>query len=385
MEENIIYDNGLEFAICSEQDGKEYALLVGADDFSIKFLEIPSSIKYGEEMLKVELGRSADNDLESVLSMFSNLQTISIPDQSTNFIIENGNLYNMDKGILYWVSPFLEFFKIPDSVDWIVPGAFSRALSLKVLVFSEALSEISNMGLENCIDLETVIIPKGMVTIGYGAFENCKNLKKINFPDTLMSIGFSAFSNCEWLSEVNLPLNLKSIESSAFSNCISLRSIKLPMTIKDVEDGVFWNCRSIKEITIPPSLEKIGERAFAHCQSLTKFEVNPHNKFFSSDESGLFNFEKTYLLRAANIPHIELPKNIVGVDTYAFEGCDEIQSITILSEIPPIKSDGSEYLSTFSKMCKKITLYVPLKSINDYRSHPIWGKVEDILPINKMV
>ncbi len=35
MEENIIYDNGLEFAICSEQDGKEYALLVGADDFSI--------------------------------------------------------------------------------------------------------------------------------------------------------------------------------------------------------------------------------------------------------------------------------------------------------------------------------------------------------------
>lgn len=143
---------------------------------------------------------------------------------------------------------------IPDSVDFLLPSAFSNALALKVFYMPENLKIISEKCFLNCINLSNVFF-NNVKEINNSAFEGCKSLKNIDLS------------------------SIKRLGSFAFSRCISLKNIKLSNFITSIPTGIFYGCDSLAKITIPDSVSMIFDNAFACCDHLTEININKKTEY----------------------------------------------------------------------------------------------------------
>lgn len=58
------------------------------------------------------------------------------------------------------------------------------------------------------------------------------------------------------------------------------------------------------------------------------------------------------------------------------------ESVTLSAPEPPCVRTYSRKIEIFSKeSLPKVKLYVPEESVEKYRQHPVWGEVENILPL----
>jgi hypothetical protein len=89
--------------------------------------------------------------------------------------------------------------ELPNSIQYIGPGAFSY-----------------------CFDLTFIKLPEGITTIKWGTFQGCFSLRSIYLPESVTSIEEGAFFNCYALEEINFPKNLTNLSNWAFSGCTSL-------------------------------------------------------------------------------------------------------------------------------------------------------------------
>lgn len=139
---------------------------------------------------------------------FTNCPYLSLINHSSNYLYENGALYNKDKTelIYYSLSNDSNRFSIPDTIKKIGRNAFFG---------SDKLTEI--------------IIPDGVEAIERSAFANCTKLSKINIPETVLSIGEWAFYNCQSLLEINIPKHA-STEGHTFEKCLD--DLKIVREIK---------------------------------------------------------------------------------------------------------------------------------------------------------
>ena len=107
-----------------------------------------------------------------------------------------------------------------------------------------------------------------------------------------------------------------------FSKCYNLESIIIPNSVTSILDDAFGEYCGIKEINIPANVEFIGDTAFWYCYNLEAINVDPENKFYSSDEHGvLFNKDKTKLMLYPNgKPETKyvVPESVKNICTYAF-------------------------------------------------------------------
>jgi len=169
-------------------------------------------------------------------------------------------------------------------------------------------------------DIVTADIPSSVIyngetykvtSIGYLAFEYCRNLKSVTIPDGVVSIGSVAFSICQSLESITIPNSVTTIESGAFQGCKALTSITIPEGVTNIGGSAFSSVENLTSIVIPNSVSRIGFHAFSHCTGLS--------------------------------------------------------SVTSLSVLPP-KADASFYAVNVSS----IHLYVPLQSVELYKSADVW-------------
>ena len=110
---------------------------------------------------------------------YNNLTEIKLPTDS-DFVVENGILYNKDKteivSLLGGIG--ISEYTMPDSVEIVHDYAFAGS-DLSKIQFSNHLHRIK-----------------------WGAFENCKKLTSIHLPPSLRSVGADAFKDCEKLQYV---------------------------------------------------------------------------------------------------------------------------------------------------------------------------------------
>lgn len=121
------------------------------------------------------------------------LKEIDIDSANTNYVVEDGVLYNFDKTTLvaYPCSKGGEF-TVPESVISIGSFAFCGAYNLtKVTMYNSVRS------------------------IYESAFQGCFNLKEIRLSDTLSVLGKKALANCDELKELHLPASLYTIGEDA--------------------------------------------------------------------------------------------------------------------------------------------------------------------------
>ena len=213
------------------------------------------------------------NNIESIgenaFSQCKNLESVSISD----------GVVNIGEGAFSFCSNLKEMI-IPNSVIEIGQSSFRGCSNMEnIYVDTNNTNYISQNGvLFNKKETEliyypdakagTCIIPVGVTEIVEFAFEGCENLTGIVIPDSVTSIGDYAFRDCSSLPSITMPNRVTNIGEGAFETCNSLTTITIPEGIKSIKDYTFESCQSLKSVTIPIRVTSIGNHAFQDCSNL---------------------------------------------------------------------------------------------------------------------
>jgi uncharacterized repeat protein (TIGR02543 family) len=167
--------------------------------------------------------------------------------------------------------------------------------------------------------IRSAIISYGVTSIGNFAFYNYSSLTSIIIADSVVSIGNSTFFSCYRLTSISIPGSVISIGNNAFMLCSNLTSID-----------------------IPDSVTSIGSDAFLTCLSLTEINVASGNTNYASDGGVLFDKDKKTLIRCSKgkAGSYVIPDGVTSIESYAFEFCNGLTSISIPDSVTSIESNA---------------------------------------------
>ncbi len=129
-----------------------------------------------------------------------------------------------------------------------------------------------------------------------------------------------------------------SIGSYAFKNCTGLTNITIPDSITEIGYGAFEDCTGLTSVTIGTGVTWIGMWAFSGCIGLTSMNIDKDNKYYTSDNSVLFNKDKSFLIiyPAGKKGAYIIPNSVTYIVDLAFEDCTELTSVIIPESVTVI-------------------------------------------------
>lgn len=288
---------------------------------SLKNITIPYSVK--------SIG-------EHAFETCASLTNINVEESNSNYSSQDGVLFNKDKTelIQYPIGNERKSYNIPNSVTSIGYRAFF-----------------------DCESLTNVRISNGVTNIGDGAFCGCKNLTSATIPSSVISMGDYAFENC-YFTPNNYVNNSACkdtgatfVDSDVDGFCVkdnvlvNMRSnyavgeVTIPNGVTGIGDSAFSSCSDLTGIIMPNSMTNIGDYAFLDCTSLTSITVEESNPNYSSQDGALFNKDKTELIKypiGNERKSYNIPNSVTSIDSYAFDNCTSLTSITIPNSVTSI-------------------------------------------------
>ncbi len=118
------------------------------------------------------------------------------------------------------------------------------------------------------------------------------------------------------------------IGGTAFVGCESLTAVTIPSSVKSVEYCAFRACKGLSSMSIPSSVTKIGWCAFESCSKLMSFSVADDNPNYKSINGLLCTKDGAVLLAGVN-GDVVIPSSVTSIGKYAFDGCENLKSVTI--------------------------------------------------------
>ena len=144
--------------------------------------------------------------------------------------------------------------------------------------------------------------------------------------------------------------NVRGIGHGAFKDCNKLESIIIGENVKIIGLRVFNGMMGLKEVILNKNLEKIGRYSFA----------------------------------GAGISSIIIPKNVAEINYAAFYGCQNLKTIIMESQNPPILIKDNIEPDAFKDTPQTKIIYVPDNSVDTYINDSQWSKYERyIKPISE--
>lgn len=261
---------------------------------------------------------------------------------------------------------------------------FQGSQHLKSLRIKPTVTELTNINLSNCSNLEEVEIPKSIlepITSGNQlSFTNCTSLKNLDSlfdlqkeraesGGQMITFNSSTFANCsnlEYDGELHLSyvysdlftgcsklnpsdiyLHDGNVASRAFSGCTSLGAVNIHVlgTGNNVNSQAFEGCTNLQLRSLPEQWTYIYEGAFSGCTSL-RLEDG-----FGSNIKSIYNGA---FAGCTSLDHLTFPPSTYWVDSYAFStsslksvlwqstetyfrgfcGCPQLETFTIDSNYP---------------------------------------------------
>lgn len=203
-----------------------------------------------------------------------------------------------------------------------------------------------------------IVIPetiedKPVTSIGNNAFFNRDTLTGVTIPGSVTTIGASAFRNCDGLEDLTIPASgLISIGNAAFSAC-SLTGFTIPGSVTTIVSSAFQYCNNLSSLTIPSGVTSIGAFAFRSCSSMTAITVDPLNPNYSSADGLLYDKNQNILMQCpgGKVGSVTVPATVTSIDSYAFNGCNNVTDVTIGNGITSIQNEtfaGCSSLTDFA-------------------------------------
>ncbi len=179
--------------------------------------------------------------------------------------------------------------------------------------------------------VETFDVRSGTVEIAPRAFEKHAKLRRVSFPESVTKIGNGAFKGCRSLTSAPLPKTLESVGSEAFLDT------------------------AIESLFIPRLLTRIGDNAFvslgAHNgrskPSLKSVAVEEGNAKYRA-ESGMLlerwsSGKLRVILYAGEDEEIDIPKDVVSIAPYAFNGIRSARRLYLSDRITQVGMRGLSF------------------------------------------
>ena len=260
-----------------------------------------------------------------------------------------------------------------------------------------------------------------VTSIGEAAFYECSGLTSVTITNSITYIGDYAFCECSSLTSVTIPNSVTSIGEGAFADCSGLTCFEIPNSVTLIGECAFIGCSGLTSIEIPNSVTTIGEEAFVGCSGLTKVtclattppyiasdtfygvtnratlyvptsslvdyqtangwkefhEILPISMLGDFEKDGLYYHvlsdstvmvirhpdEEHYYQGEVVIPdvvtHEGLNFEVVAIDAGAFDGCDEVTSVTVGNHVTDIGSEafqGCTGLTSLTLGCSLSTI-----------------------------
>ena len=283
----------------------------------------------------------------------------------------NGDAVKIIGWFVFGKDTALTSVTIPNSVKEIGNKAFWDCSSLKNITFSDSVTTIDEEAFEGCTSLTSVTIGKGVTAIGDLAFSGCTSLSSITIPSCVTSIGGFAFDETPWLNNnhnefvnvndilikyngsaahITIPNNVKCIGDRAFVNNHVLTNVTIPNSVTRINSGAFLDCDSLPSITIPSSVEKIDYNIFGGCSFLKEISVDSNNKYYSSKDGLLYNYDKTELIECPGGigGNLSIKSGVTSIDDSVFDDCKSLTSLTLPDGVISVEDEFSGCISLTS-------------------------------------
>ena len=250
----------------------------------------------------------------------------------------------------------LNSVNMPDCVTTIGNRAFDGCINLTNIEIPETVISIGESAFAGC-KLESVIIPYGVTTINYNTFGGCSCLTNVVIPNSVTEIANKAFCYCNSLMSIMIPDSVTVIGRYAFEMCSNLKSLVIPNGVTKIENNTFFRCSSLLSIDIPESLVVIGDQVFYDCSSLTSITI----------PEGVFSIGGSAFSGCSNLISLTIPESVVSIGGSAFSGCSSLENVYCKAITPPVA-----YSSVFSFNASGRKIYVPMESVEAYKSADGW-------------
>ena len=352
-----------------------------------------------EALVSVPFTYYVQNKTVTITGYTGKEQTVIIPDSIEGFPVTtigagafNGSTYDM--------------VEIPATVTKIDNAAFQYSV-IPVVRFAEgsALEVIEGNAFYGS-SITAMNLPDEVRSIGNYAFADCDKLYSLTFGDKVLSVGEYAFSDNDRITSVEIPGSITDYGKGIFANCTRLRSASFRGPSK-VANSMFKDCaldavpdgeisvfeesalegnKSLKSLMIGDSVTEIQKNAFAYCDSLKSvtggknlkkvdgkaFDKTPWessrplgdvmigNVYFKYQ--GVLPKDTTYKIPEGTVSissyafyeqeglvGIEIPRSVAHIGTVAFEGCKNLNTITIPSTVKEIEQDALGYHKGWAK------------------------------------
>ena len=378
---------------------------------------IASSEKYKITNLKI-IGEINGTDLSMIREMAgtncignsTDDGKLSLLDLSEAKIVKGGDCYYSDLhtsndvvgDFAFYGCSRLTSLTLPAGITKIGYSAFEDCSRLTSLNLPAGITKIGSETFEGCSGLTSLTLPTGITSIGESAFSGCGGLKEVRFcindnldtyltkshpyidvdcgikyyindkeitsieiPSNVTTLGNYVFQGCSRLTSLTLPVGITSIGYRAFQGCSGLTSLTLPVGITSIGTSAFEGCSGLTSLNLPAGITKIGSGAFNGCSGLTSLNL----------PAGITSIGYSAFYGCSGLTSLNLPAGITEIDDHAFGGCSGLTSIYVYAEkVPKI---GWYVFERFD--AKKCTLYVPMRTRDNYRLSGFGNYFENIV------
>ncbi len=244
----------------------------------------------------------------------------------------------------------------------------------------------------------TVFISDGVTTIGNNAFYEFGNLTHVRLPESLTSIYGNAFNGCVKLKSIIIHKNVSYISPDTFNRCYALEGITVdadnnyysndkygalfnkskteiyvypmgsaatsytvPDTVKSMSAYAFSGCVNLESLYISENVEDIGNFPL-QSSKLVNIVVDENNPYYSSEDSVIFNKDKTTILvypkakadtsytvpstvtsiawgafhYNKNLTEVIIPEGVTSIGFMAFTECDNLTDVVLPATLTSI-------------------------------------------------
>ena len=231
-----------------------------------------------------------------------------------------------------------------------------------------------------------------VVSIGMSAFalEGTLFNGPLSIPNTVRNIGIDAFSDCRFTGPLVIPNSVETIGFRAFMNCDRFTSLTLSESLTFIEALTFLQCYGFRgDLKIPESVRYVTPEAFENCRFDGTLYLSPQMVYIDG------GFENCYMFKAVDIPEgvisilysafdflqyateLTLPSTITDIGDDAFCRLFFLEQMTVKAIDPPYIE-----VETFLNTNRDIPVYIPMGTIEAYRSAPYWSEFTNFIEVD---
>lgn len=333
-----------------------------------------------------------------------------IPNSVTGIGVDENSYYYNDRQDAFAENQFTSI-TIGTGCQFIGHHSFANITTLQTLILSQGLLRIRNRAFYNCTSLQSLSLPSTLQIIGYNAFENCtgitgdivipnsvtsmdifafKNLTNVGLGNLTIGTGLTVLSegcfyNNRFKGTIVIPSNITEVggifnTTGTFGSSLSATGLQLntglvlirpfafylfgdvsgcgplviPSSVTEIRNNAFEYSKFTGDLIIPESVSTIGVGVIRNMPFITSIDIRGNVTSLSD-----INYHPECLT-------IKIPASVTTLDSYCFQWCPKLTSLTVLATTPPTSPNNILYANNTAN------IYVPAESVDAYKAATGW-------------